>query len=93
MRRLVSAALPLLVAFLAGCGSDSPSILEPDSNAGRRIAGLWWVLFWISVVAVAVVVGFLVVAVRRRRREPPGEGDAGGRCPGATGSWSCRASS
>jgi cytochrome c oxidase subunit II len=75
--RLASAALPLLVALLAGCGSDSPSILEPDSKAGRRIAGLWWVLFWISVVAVAVVVGFLVVAVRRRRREPPGEGDAG----------------
>ena len=73
--RLFPAALGLPLALLAGCGNDSPSILEPDSQAGRRVAGLWWFLFWTSVVAVAVVVGFLVVAVRRRRREPPGAGD------------------
>ena len=73
--RLFPAALALPLALLAGCGNDSPSILEPDSQAGRRVAGLWWFLFWTSVVAVAVVVGFLVVAVRRRRREPPGAGD------------------
>jgi cytochrome c oxidase subunit 2 len=71
--RLRSAALALSLTTLAGCGGDSPSILEPDSEAGRRVAGLWWVLFWTSVVAVAVVVGFLVVAVHRRAR--PGDGD------------------
>ena len=31
------------------------------------MAGLWWVLFWISVVVVAVVTAFLVAAARRRR--------------------------
>jgi cytochrome c oxidase subunit II len=65
------AALALSVAVAGGCGErDTPSILEPDSRAGERVARLWWVLFWISVVAVAVVVGFLVVAVRRRNRDP-----------------------
>jgi cytochrome c oxidase subunit II len=67
--RLALAALALPLTLLAGCGEDSPSILEPDSHAGRRVAGLWWVLFWTSVVAVAVVVGFLLVAIRRRQRE------------------------
>jgi cytochrome c oxidase subunit II len=78
--RLPPAALALVLtvlAVLAGCSDDSPSILEPDSHAGRRVAGLWWVLFWISVVAVLVVVGFLLVAVRRRHRGGPG-GEPGG---------------
>jgi cytochrome c oxidase subunit II len=73
--RLPPAALALTLAVLAGCGDDSPSILEPDSHAGRRVAGLWWLLFWISVVAVLVVVGFLLVAVRRRQRGEPGGND------------------
>ena len=73
--RLPLAALALSLLLAGACGDDSPSILEPDSHAGRRVAGLWWILFWTSVVAVAVVVVFLLVAVRRRRREPPDDGD------------------
>lgn len=44
-------------------------MLDPASDAAGRVEGLWWVLFWTSVVAVAVVTGFLLVAVRRRRSD------------------------
>lgn len=64
-------AAPLLAAgFLAlsaGCGAGAPSILEPRSEAGRRVEGLWWLMFWVSVAVVAVVVGFIVAALRRRQ--------------------------
>lgn len=54
----------------AACADGAPSILEPRSDAARRVEGLWWLMFWISVVVVAVVVGFIAAAVRRRRAEP-----------------------
>jgi cytochrome c oxidase subunit II len=59
----------LLAVVLAGCGGDTPSILDPRSDDARRVEGLWWVLFWISCVVVAVVTGFLLAAARRRRAE------------------------
>jgi cytochrome c oxidase subunit II len=52
---------------LAGCGGDTPSMLDPRSDDARRVEGLWWVLFWISCAVVAVVTGFLLAAARRRR--------------------------
>ncbi len=56
----------------SGCAEDAPSILEPRSNAAQRVEGLWWLMFWISAVVVAVVVGFIVVAALRggQRRGP-----------------------
>jgi cytochrome c oxidase subunit 2 len=62
---------PCLVLLLgasgvAACGGDPPSILEPDSSAGERVAGLWWVLFWTATVAVGFVTALLLVAARRR---------------------------
>jgi cytochrome c oxidase subunit II len=66
-RRRVQGAAALLALALSACGGDAPSILDPDSAAGRRVEGLWWVVFWISAVVVAVVTAFLIVAVRRRQ--------------------------
>lgn len=60
---------------LAACGEDSPSVLEPSSGDAERVAGLWWVLFWTSLVAVALVVGFLLVAARRRQHRVGSEVD------------------
>ena len=77
--RLSLATHAALLAALAGCaGDDSPSILDPSSGAGRRVAGLWWMLFWISVVAVAVVVGMIAVAIVRRHRPDATEGEGDG---------------
>jgi cytochrome c oxidase subunit 2 len=59
----------LLVALLTACGGDTPSVLDPRSHDARRVEGLWWVLFWISCVVVAVVTGFLLAAAHRRRAE------------------------
>ena len=40
-------------------------MLDPAGPGARRIAGLWWVLFWISAVVIVVVTALLVVALRR----------------------------
>jgi cytochrome c oxidase subunit 2 len=81
------AALAASAGLFAACaGDDTPSMLNPDSAAGRRVAGLWWLLFWTSVVAVAVVVGLIAVAVVRRHRRPDTpEGDDVDRRPVAWG--------
>ncbi|HEY7072408.1 MAG TPA: cytochrome c oxidase subunit II [Acidimicrobiales bacterium] len=63
------AALVAAAGLLAACaGDDTPSMLDPSSGASRRVAGLWWMLFWLSVVAVAVVLGMIAVAIARRHR-------------------------
>ncbi len=80
-RGLGAAALGVLA--LSACSGDTPSVLDPSSDAGRRVEGLWWVLFWISAVVVALVTGVLLAAVRRRRADP-GAGDGEG-AAGSTG--------
>jgi cytochrome c oxidase subunit 2 len=79
-RRHRTAAVLAAAGGLAACGGDAPSILDPSSDAGNRVAGLWWLMFWISVVVVAVVTGFLLAAVLRGRRRTGGaaaDGEAG----------------
>jgi cytochrome c oxidase subunit 2 len=66
--RLVVLVLTAMAAS-AACSKDAPSILEPRSQAAGRVEGLWWAMFWISAVVVAVVAGFLAVAVLRRRAD------------------------
>ena len=60
--RIVLAGVALL---LVSCSEDAPSALDPAGPGARRIADLWWVLFWISVVVIIVVAILLVLAVRR----------------------------
>ena len=57
-----------VAAFLVliSCSQDAPSVLDPAGPGARRISGLWWVLFWISVVVMIVVTALLVAAFRRR---------------------------
>ena len=57
------------MAMSVACADRAPSLLEPRSDAARRVEGLWWLMLWTSVVVVTVVVGFIAVAVRRRRAE------------------------
>jgi cytochrome c oxidase subunit II len=56
-----------LAAQLAGCGRTSPSVLDPHGAGADRVAGLWWLLFWISAVVFAVVAALVLVALVRRR--------------------------
>jgi cytochrome c oxidase subunit II len=54
---------------LAGCGGDSPSTLDPHGTGATRVAGLWWLLFWIATAVAVVVFSLLAVALARRRGE------------------------
>jgi cytochrome c oxidase subunit 2 len=50
------------------CDGDPPSTLDPAGPAADRIAGLWWLMFWISLGVLAVVLAMLVVGVARASR-------------------------
>jgi cytochrome c oxidase subunit 2 len=68
---LLGAALVLATA----CSENAPSVLEPRTDATRKVEALWWLTFWTSVIVFVVVTAFIVVAVRRGRKPPPtGEG-------------------
>lgn len=60
-------AAALLV--LAGCAGDAPSALNPGGAGAERIAGLWWLLFWISVAVFVEVMALLAWALVFRRRQ------------------------
>jgi cytochrome c oxidase subunit II len=53
--------------LLAACGGPSPSTLDPKGPGAARVAGLWWLLFWISA-AVFIAVSLLVVVALARGR-------------------------
>jgi cytochrome c oxidase subunit II len=54
---------------LPGCAGDAPSTLDPAGFGARRVEGLWWLLFWISVAVFVEVLVLLAWALVRRRRE------------------------
>jgi cytochrome c oxidase subunit 2 len=76
-RPLWSKALPAAAAacLLASCSRQAPSILDPGGPAAQRVTGLWWLLFWVSAVVFAVVIGLMAVAILRRGRAGGGESD------------------
>ena len=59
------------VLLLAACSDDSPSVLSPRSEAAQKVENLWWLTFWLSVVAVLVVTVFLFQALRRSQAPAP----------------------
>jgi cytochrome c oxidase subunit II len=63
-RLLLSTAVGLL---LAACSRSSPSALDPQGPGAARVAGLWWLLFWISAAVFTAVTLLVLVALGRRR--------------------------
>jgi cytochrome c oxidase subunit II len=59
----------VVVCFIAvGCApSGAPSVLDPKGFGARRIEGLWWLMFWISVAVFVIVVALLVIACLKAR--------------------------
>ncbi|RGC66747.1 Cytochrome c oxidase subunit 2 precursor [Micromonospora sp. MW-13] len=53
--------------LLAGCAGDSPSALNPAGTGSARVAGLWWLLFWISMAVFVEVMALLIWALVFRR--------------------------
>ncbi len=71
-------ARPFIASALLAAGCQGPhSVLSPAGPAARSIEGLWWVLFWGTIVAAALTIVLIVFVVLRRRRVPgPGTVDA-----------------
>jgi cytochrome c oxidase subunit 2 len=65
-RRLGVAVGLLAPVLFVTCGGEQ-STLDPASDASRDVAALWWVMFAISAVVVAVVAMLVVVASVRDR--------------------------
>jgi cytochrome c oxidase subunit 2 len=65
-----SAGALLFVLGASACGDTAPSTLHPEGPGAHRIAGLWWFMFWVSALVVAVVTALILIGVlpgRRRR--------------------------
>jgi cytochrome c oxidase subunit 2 len=58
----------LLVGAAAGCSREAQSTLHASGDGARRIEGLWWLMFWISMAIFAEVMVLLGWALWRRRR-------------------------
>ncbi len=91
--RLCVAMFASAALLLAGCARDAPSTLDPAGYGARRVAGLWWLLFWISVGVFVVVLALLGWACCGGAVRGPGCGRGK-----PSGSWwspvsSCRSSS
>lgn len=63
-------ALVLATVAVAGC-TGHPQVLDPGGPQAARIAGYWWLNFWIATVVLVAVVVFLVDTVVRRRAVVP----------------------
>ncbi len=71
MSRLGATAVVGCALLLGGCAGA----LAPKGEGARRIADLWWLMFWLGIFAFVVVMALLVVVWMRRGAEgSDGEG-------------------
>jgi cytochrome c oxidase subunit II len=61
-----SLAPALLLLAVAGCEEAPLSALDPAGPAAAEIAGVWWVMFWASLVITAGVIALALYASLRR---------------------------
>jgi cytochrome c oxidase subunit II len=59
--------------FVAAAGGAPHSSLDPAGPDAHRVAGLWWVIFWLGAAVYVVTMGLVAVAIiRARRRDATG---------------------
>jgi cytochrome c oxidase subunit II len=69
-RRARLAVVVLAVALLASaCSSQSPSTLRTAGDEAKRIAGVWWLMFFIAAGVYIVVASFVIYGSIRGRRK------------------------
>jgi cytochrome c oxidase subunit 2 len=66
LRRLLPVAVCGLL-LLSGCSGNAPSTLDAAGSGARRVQGLWWLLFWISLAVFVEVMALLGWALLFRR--------------------------
>ncbi len=64
-RAVAIVAALAVTGLLGGCGGA----LDPRGDGADRIAGLWWLMFWLSLIPMAIVAGALAWIFLKRRRE------------------------
>lgn len=69
--RWIGLLLPLIL-LLTACGGGEQSMFTTAGKGARDVAGLWWLMFWLSTAVFVVVLILLAVAVFRgeKSREP-----------------------
>ena len=72
------AAAACAAAILVGCGSSSPSAVDPHSPEATRIAGLFWLMLWLSAGVYVVVLALVLASFRARRSSQPSGDDRAG---------------
>lgn len=65
LRQLTALATAGLVAGLAGCGDGA---FDPAGRGASEIADLWWLMFWLSLIPIAIVLAAIAWIMIRRRR-------------------------
>lgn len=63
MRRLSTLALPMLVGLV----SCSGGVLDPSGAGARRITDVWWVMFWVGLIPLAIVLIILTLTAAGRQ--------------------------
>src|SRR5690606_36762213 len=61
-RMVATAGIALLVS---ACGA----VVEPAGPGARSISDLWWLMFWLGLIPIAIVVAFIVAIALRRHKE------------------------
>jgi cytochrome c oxidase subunit II len=71
-RRWLLLALPLLLAVgLAACSPEDPqNTMVANGDVSRRLADLWWWVFWWATAVFVLVQGLILYVVFRYRRRP-----------------------
>ncbi|MCZ7534367.1 MAG: cytochrome c oxidase subunit II [Acidimicrobiia bacterium] len=57
----------VLIFGMTAC-SGPMSIMDPAGPGASRVARLWWLIFWISIIVMLVVLVLLVYSLRTRRK-------------------------
>jgi cytochrome c oxidase subunit II len=66
----VISALLLASLFLAACGGNSPSTLDPQGPVAAKEAGLFWFILWVATFVFVVVEAILIWSIFRFRERP-----------------------
>src|SRR5262249_37164317 len=73
-RRRLELLLAAAVVAMVGtaCSSKSPSMLNTAGDEASRIAGVWWILFFMATAVYVIVAGFVIYgSLRGRRKRDP----------------------
>src|SRR5713101_9464034 len=67
---ILLSAMFLSSLLFAGCGGNSPSILNPEGPVADREAGLFWFILVVATIVFVFVEGWLIFSIVRYRERP-----------------------